>query len=175
MKKFIKVMFGAVLAVNLFMSCSNGSSDNSTPSVSPTEYEEIATVTCINTIHDTDISWSTFEDDSYAGGVAPSEFSSKLTLKKDDILYVTMKMTCSEDLKGVMFAIHPTDSPYADASDWNGYWGGIQANKETEFSITTKITRDVESLRGWIQTKCNKQTSGKITVSDIKIVQKRAK
>ena len=62
-----------------------------------------------------------------------------------------------------------------EKSEWNGYWAGIQANKETEFSITTKITRDVESLRGWIQTKCNKQTSGKITVSDIKIVQKRAK
>lgn len=170
MKKFTKIMFGAVLAASLFMSCSNGSSDDSTP----TEYEEIATVTC-DDVSSQAVDWDVWEDDSYAGGFDTSNYSSALNLKKGDILYVTMKMTSSEALKGVMFAIHPTDSLYADASDWSGYWEGIPKNTETEFSFSTKITRDTSSLYGFIQTKCIEQTSGTISVSDIKIVQKRAK
>lgn len=181
MKKFIKTMIGAALAASIFMSCSNGSSDDSTPAV---EYEVIATTTAADQENKTIQAWNRQEDDGdWQNGTNPWNDSitleKELIVKKGDIFEVTVTIENPSKLyHGICNGLK--NEEIEDLLDYEGgYWEDDISSETTPKTVTLKPTANADGTAKYINFELSSpdyySDNGTATFKNIKIVQKRAK
>ena len=175
MKKFIKTMVGAALAASIFMSCSNDSSNSSTPPV--VEYVEIATTIAADQVNKTIKAWNSQEaDGDWQNGTVPNiTLNNELTVKKGDKFEVTVTI---ENPSKLYHGISNTlkNENFDDLLDYEGgYWEDI--SEKTSITVTLKPTAKADGTAKYIYFSLPSPTNsdGTATFKNIKIVQKRAK
>jgi hypothetical protein len=179
MKKFIKTMIGAALAASIFMSCSNDSSNSSTPPV--VEYVEVATTFAADQVNKTIKAWNRQEaDGDWQHGTDPYNdailLANELTVKKGDKFEVTVTIESPSKLyHGICNGLK--NEKTEDLLDYEGgYWSDI-TSETTPITVTLKPTAKADGTAKAINFELPSPTNsdGKATFKNIKIVQKRAK